>query len=94
MLLTENEAIQRDVFVDSDNLTHLDVLFDTLARDVPAATRPLGLPPYRVGSEIAAASVRRVGSSAFVYEFSVLLVMMAQSTLRRKTKVVRVTWTF
>merc|ERR1719478_819234 len=34
MLLTEHEMISRDVFVDSDNLTHLDVLFDTLACDV------------------------------------------------------------
>merc|ERR1719223_2080840 len=34
MLLTEHEMINNDVFVDSDNLTHLDVLFDTLARDV------------------------------------------------------------
>ena len=35
MLLTE--MVNRDIFVDSDNLTHLDVLFDTLARDTQRA---------------------------------------------------------
>merc|ERR1719223_1124700 len=58
MLLAENEAIKRNVFVDSDNLTHLDVLFDTLAHDVQTlvvlASKDVLRRPWCVGEVVTA----------------------------------------
>lgn len=49
---------------------------ETLASDVPATTRPLGLPPYGVGSSISATSVQSSGP-AYIYEFPAMIVGVA-----------------